>query len=111
MTAKGYESRSSANHPRWNSNARMVTKDGYVKIRVGRDHPLADPNGYVYEHLLVWVSAGRSRPARNQLLHHKNEHRDDNRLQNLAMMPRPDHNRLHMAKRKRGPDGRVLPIA
>lgn len=49
------------NHPKWNT-AKMISAEGYVKIRVGKVHPLADPNGYAYEHLLVWVSAGNPRP-------------------------------------------------
>lgn len=69
----------------------MITAEGYVKIRVGRDHPLADPNGYAYEHLVVWCSAGRPRPVRGQLLHHENETKTDNRLGNLRLRTRLSH--------------------
>ena len=48
-------------HGRW-SREKMLSSHGYVKVRVGKDHPLADPNGYAYEHLLVWVAAGNPRP-------------------------------------------------
>jgi hypothetical protein len=44
---------------------------GYVKLCVGKDHPLANPNSYVYAHLIIWVSAGHPRPRRGQLLHFK----------------------------------------
>lgn len=44
-------------HPRW-QDGKIISSHGYVKVRVGSEHPLADPNGYAYEHLLVWVSAG-----------------------------------------------------
>jgi len=46
------------NHGRWNTG-KIVSSGGYPKIRVGKEHPLADPNGYAYEHLLVWVSGGK----------------------------------------------------
>lgn len=41
----GNHARASSNG-RWNEG-RIMNEDGYVKVRVGRDHPLADPNGYV----------------------------------------------------------------
>lgn len=95
-------------HYRWNEN-KITNGDGYVKIRVGREHPLADPNGYSYEHLLVWVSAGNPKPKEGELLHHINEDRSDNRLHNLELKPRGEHNSLHNAQRGRGSDGRFLP--
>lgn len=39
-------------HYRWN-RGKMVDDQGYVKMRVGLDHPLADPNGYAFEHAFV----------------------------------------------------------
>lgn len=89
-----------AKQARW-SEQKMITKDGYVKIGVGKDHPLADPNGYTYEHLVVWCAAGRERPARGWMLHHDNEVKSDNRLGNLKLMTRGGHNHLHLAARKR----------
>lgn len=87
---------SGAQHPRWN-DGRMFNADGYVKIRVGREHPLADPNGYAYEHLLVWISAGRTRPAMDETLHHKNEDKSDNRFANLELLTRVAHSIQHHA--------------
>ena len=92
-------------HHRWNTS-RLISSHGYVKVRVGTEHPLADPNGYAYEHLLVWVSTGKTLPAPGELLHHRNENRRDNRLDNLALMPRPDHNRHHNEGRVRDERGR-----
>ena len=93
---------------RWN-DGKLVSTDGYVKIRVGVEHPLADPNGYAYEHLLVWVSAGRAIPEENEILHHSNEVKSDNRLGNLELKVRPDHGRHHIQGRQRDPQtGRLL---
>lgn len=86
----GYESRSGARHPRWN-DGRMISSDGYVKLRVGKDHPLADPNGYAYEHLVIWVSAGRERPAPGWVIHHMNEVKTDNRLANFELKLKDRH--------------------
>lgn len=98
---------SGADSHRWN-DGRMITEDGYVKVRVGKDHPLADPNGYAYEHLLVWVSAGHPRPPRGWTLHHENECKSDNRLGNLELLTRAEHNRLHLAERTRDARGRLV---
>ena len=85
-------------HPKWN-DGRIVSGEGYVKIRVGIEHPLADPNGYTYEHLVVWVSAGNPPPLKTQLLHHKDEDRENNRIGNLELKTRSRHNAEHNAKR------------
>jgi hypothetical protein len=81
-------------HPRW-SDEKIVNGDGYVKLRVGREHPLADPNGYAYEHLVVWVSAGNPRPPRGWVLHHQNEVKSDNRLSNLELKRKGAHGVEH----------------
>ena len=99
----------SAGHGRWN-NGKIVSSHGYVKTRVGKEHPLADPNGYAYEHLVVWVSAGRPKPLSGYLLHHKNEVQSDNRLENLELKRRGDHNSEHLHSRKRTTGGRFLPV-
>ena len=103
----GNHARADKQH-RWNDR-KMIASNGYVKIRVGRRHPLADPNGYAYEHLVVWCAAGNARPARGLLLHHRNEVKTDNRIENLDLVARGHHNAHHVAKRRRDPTtGRLL---
>jgi HNH endonuclease len=102
--------RRGAEHPRWNT-ARIVSTQGYVKVRVGRAHPLADPNGYAYEHLLVCVSAGNPRPGPDEVLHHRNEDKTDNRIGNLELLTKGAHNAHHNARRKRDTTGRFVGAA
>lgn len=87
----------------------MLSSHGYVKVRVGREHPLADPNGYAYEHLLVWVAAGKPRPQNGLTLHHVNGDKTDNRIANLRLLTRSEHGGEHNAARVRDALGRFLP--
>jgi len=76
------------NHARGDANAKWnkgisESSHGYLKIQVGKSHPLADPNGYAYLHHLVWVSAGNEHPDRGHVVHHEDENKHNNRLDNL----------------------------
>ena len=50
----GNHSRGSS-HYKWGQ--RLISSDGYSLSRVGKGHPLADPNGYVRTNILVMCSA------------------------------------------------------
>lgn len=97
-------------HHRWN-NGRILNEDGYVKVRVGVEHPLADPNGYAYEHLVVWCAAGRPKPTEGETLHHVNENKTDNRIGNLELLTRGEHNALHIRERGRRDNGQFEKLA
>lgn len=92
-------------NPRWNSG-RIIASNGYVLIRVGRDHPLADARGYAYEHLVVWCAAGNPPPPSGFLIHHRDDNRQHNWYGNLELKPRPRHSADHAAQMPRHPDGR-----
>lgn len=92
----GHHARGSQ-HCRWNDE-RMISEHGYVKVRVGKEHPLADPNGYAYEHLLVWASAERQLPGDDEVLHHKDETKTNNRLDNLEVKQRERHSVEHHSR-------------
>jgi len=85
-------------HPRFRGGT-SLSSHGYLKIQVGQGHPLADPNGYAYAHILCWVSAGGDRPENGQVVHHANEDKLDNRISNLEMITRGEHAEIHLVRR------------
>lgn len=93
---------------RWNETGRMISSQGYVLIRVGRSHPLAFGNGYAYEHHLVMVAALGRALASDEVVHHVNGNRSDNRLENLSLTTRSSHAVIHTAERERDSAGRFV---
>jgi hypothetical protein len=85
---------------RWNDD-RMISSHGYVLIRVGKSHPLAFGNGYAYEHDLVMVAYLARRLAPDEVVHHKNEVKTDNRIENLELLTGSEHMTRHNAERER----------
>ena len=86
-------------NPNW-KGGRHISSHGYVKILVGKGHPLADSKGYAYEHVVVWVSAGNPHPIRGITnIHHLDGNKQNNSLDNLTIIPQSDHAKGHAAKR------------
>ncbi len=52
------------------------------------------------EHVLIWEAFHKQEVPKGWVVHHKNEIRTDNRIENLEAMPRGDHQRLHKIPRK-----------
>lgn len=71
-----------------NSNwrgGRTVASHGYVLIRVGMTHPMADCRGYAYEHRLV-ASEALGRPLlRTEEVHHIDGNKANNNPSNLMI--------------------------
>lgn len=81
------------NNPAWRGG-RILRKDGYVEI-LRHDHPCRSFNGYVAEHRLVMESfLGRYLDS-NELVHHLNGDKTDNRIENLKVVSPSQHARIH----------------
>lgn len=83
-----------ARNPAW-KGGRSVTQAGYVLIRVGKDHPLADVRGYAYEHRLKAYEAGRLEANDRRIVHHDNEVKADNSPTNLEPLTHAQHGVAH----------------
>ena len=81
-----------ARNPNW-KGGRVIEPRGYVLIRVGVGHPLADVRGYAYEHRLV--AAERAKLLPGLVVHHENERTGDNDPSNLEPLTRAEHGRRH----------------
>jgi hypothetical protein len=78
---------------------RVLGPRGYVFIKA-LQHPMTDYRGYVLEHRLVMAAAlGRSLDS-NELVHHENGNRADNRLDNLRIVSRKEHPTLHQLEKR-----------
>jgi len=90
-------------------------KDGYIRVTTDvRNHPCVNKNGCVYEHILVYEAHINKLPLdkfielikyneisnlsfldRGVDVHHINENKSDNRLENLQVVNRSQHNKIH----------------
>ena len=93
---------------------RTITQHGYILIRVGKNHPLADVRGYAYEHRLV-ASEKLGRWIRNdEIVHHKDGDRRNNASDNIEVVNgNSNHLFLHRKtnKNRRLPDEENLLIS
>jgi len=70
----------------------------YVTVFVGKDHPMAQKSGRVYEHRLV-MSQHLKRPLKSwEYVHHLNGDKKDNRLENLVIVTIGEHAKGHMTR-------------
>jgi hypothetical protein len=83
-----------------NHNRGYKTKEGgYIMIRC-KDHPRSRKcGGYVAEHILVMEKHLGRYLTKDEIVHHKNEIRIDNRIENLQVMTRANHVVYHILKK------------
>jgi hypothetical protein len=78
----------------WKRRDSLVDRRGYVRVWVP-EHPRSFKGGWVYEHRLV-MEAFYERLLRHfETVHHINEVKHDNRLENLVVCLRGEHDKAH----------------
>ena len=70
-------------HNRW-KGGRSIASNGYVLVRVGKRHHLADVRGYAYEHRLVAEEKLGRRLTPGEIPHHINGIKQAEKLRELA---------------------------
>lgn len=63
---------------------------GYIRCCV-KNHPFKNSKGQVFEHRLIIEQKINRYLARNEIVHHKNGIRDDNREENLELTNKKEH--------------------
>jgi len=76
-------------------------KDGYIYL-YRPEHSFATKDGYVFEHRLVLEEYLGRYLEPDEISHHCNEIKDDNRIDNLDLTIRAEHVRIHKPRLKRG---------
>ena len=74
--------RGGAEHPNWKGGAKIHGGYRYIWFP---DHPNATKQGYVLEHRLIMETHLKRLLDRKEVVHHKNGHSLDNRLENLVL--------------------------
>jgi len=81
-------------NPNWRGG-RSVASNGYVLVRVGVEHHLADVRGYAYEHRVnAELKIGR-RLRKGERVHHRDEDKTNNAPDNLEVLTAAQHGAAH----------------
>lgn len=88
--------KSGEKHPRW-KGGKWKCGEGYIYI-LSKNHPRKNARGYVYQHILVMEKHLKRYLNREEVVHHINHIKDDNRIENLMLFP---DNFAHLAYHKK----------
>lgn len=69
--------------PSWRGG--RIVRNGYVAVKVGRDHPMADRQGYVREHRLVMAELIGRHLTAEEVVHHVDGNPQNNDPANLLL--------------------------
>lgn len=72
-----------ANSPAF-KGGKWIHERGYVVVLVGKNHPMADRDGYCYEHRLVMSEHLGRNLSSEEVVHHIGD-KNDNRIENLKL--------------------------
>lgn len=82
------------NHPNW-KGGRIPDGHGYILLYMP-DHPNATKLGYIREHIYFMEQKLGRYLVENEVVHHINGIKDDNRIENLLLISPNKHTVLHM---------------
>jgi uncharacterized protein (DUF1330 family) len=81
---------------------RIITTEGYIRV-YSPEHPFKDNSGYVLEHRLIVEKFIGRYLTKEEVIHHLNEDKQDNRIENLMIFPNgKEHIKFHIKIAKYG---------
>ena len=99
--ARGYHERRRAENP---SLARCKTSQGYIAVYLNPNspyYPMRQSHGYILEHRLV-IAQHLGRCLKSwEIVHHKNGIKDDNRMENLQLLPQKKYHLVDLYSKAR----------
>lgn len=78
----------------WSTRPRRYDERGYVE-RWCPEHPFAQRDGWVLEHRLVMEDYLGRYLDPDEVVHHIDEIKDDNRIENLWLCTKNEHSKIH----------------
>lgn len=91
---------SGENHPNWKGG--VAKASGYIKI-LSPNHPFADAGGYVFEHRLIMEEKIGRFLSSTEVVHHRDQVRDNNNIENLFLFPSASHHSRFHSEKLRNP--------
>lgn len=85
------------NHPMW-KGGKTLNSQGYFLIYSPK-HPYKSKQGYVREHRLVMEKHLGRYLTKEEIVHHLNENKTDNRIENLQILTKKQHDIYHTMPR------------
>ena len=86
---KGHKSPSGERHPFWKGGKR-IRSDRYVEV-ITEERYKTGARKYIFEHRLVMEKHIKRKLLPNEIVHHKNGIKHDNRIENLEIVLRKTH--------------------
>lgn len=77
----------------------LRTPQGYILVRMP-DHPMASRGGYLMQHRLLMAESLGRLLLPEEVVHHINGVKSDNRIANLALMLKSEHDRVQKPEKK-----------
>lgn len=93
---KGVNKRGKKLPPRtgWEYSTKTMDKNGYIRMHAG-NHPFSNGRKMISQHIMA-MELHLQRPLTPlECVHHINENKQDNRLENLQLMTKAQHSKMH----------------